>query len=93
MTCVLFLFIVTLSHILNHVTNSHVTYVLFLFIVTLGRALEMGHKPAVMYSLASETSNLFTLSADALKTLDQVQFGKWITYLQLKASFYEAYVC
>ena len=32
------------------------------------------------------------LSADALKTLDQVQFGKWITYLQMKASFYESYV-
>ena len=30
--------------------------------------------------------------ADALKTLDQTQFGKWTAYLQLKGSIYEAYV-
>ena len=29
---------------------------------------------------------------DALKTLDPVQFGKWNSYLLLKASFYESYV-
>ena len=31
-------------------------------------------------------------AGDALKTLDPVQFGKWNSYLLLKASFYEAYV-
>ena len=30
--------------------------------------------------------------ADALKTLDQAQFGKWTAYLQLKGSIYESYV-
>ena len=30
--------------------------------------------------------------ADALKTLDPNQFGKWTHYLTLKASFYESYV-
>ena len=83
-------------HVIDFVTiisNTGHDVTIILLLVTLGRALELGHKPAVMYSLASETSNLFTLSADALKTLDQVQFGKWITYLQMKASFYESYVC
>ena len=31
--------------------------------------------------------------ADSLKTLDPTQFAKWTIYLQLKAAFYESYVC
>jgi len=34
---------------------------------------------------------LAIFAGDALKTLDPVQFGKWNSYLLLKASFYEAY--
>lgn len=59
--------------------------------VTLARALELGHKPAVVTSLAIETASIFTQAADALKTLDPNQFGKWTHYLTLKASFYESY--
>ncbi|XP_003385070.1 PREDICTED: BRO1 domain-containing protein BROX-like [Amphimedon queenslandica] len=59
--------------------------------VTVARALELNHKASIIYSLSLETSNLFVLAADALKTLDQTQFGKWTAYLQLKGSIYEAY--
>ena len=60
--------------------------------MTLGRALELGHKPAVVSALAAETGQQFTLAGDALKTLDPAQFNKWATYLTLKAAFYESYV-
>lgn len=79
--------------------------------MTLARALELGHKPSVVSSLAAETGQLFTLAGqyrgvrprahpeetlpsagDALKTLDPAQFGKWSSYLSLKAAFYESYV-
>ena len=60
--------------------------------VTLGRALELGHKPTVVSALSAETGQQFTLAGDALKTLDPHQFGKWTSYLALKAAFYEAYV-
>lgn len=33
-------------------------------IVTLARALELGHKPAIVFSLAAETSNLFNLAGN-----------------------------
>ncbi|XP_064402696.1 BRO1 domain-containing protein BROX-like [Halichondria panicea] len=59
--------------------------------VTIGRALEMGHKASVIFSLAMETAAIFKQAADALKTLDPVLFGKWGHYLGLKAAVYEAY--
>lgn len=31
-------------------------------------------------------------AGDALKTLDPAHFGKWNSYLALKAAFYESYV-
>lgn len=49
----------------------------------------------VVYVLQCEGLVVLTLAifaGDALKTLDPVQFGKWNSYLLLKASFYEAYV-
>ena len=37
--------------------------------------------------------NLLLLnSGEALKTLDPAQFGKWSSYLAMKAAFYDAYV-
>lgn len=61
-------------------------------VVTLGRALELGHKPTVVSALSAETGQQFTVAGDALKTLEPAQFGKWASYLALKAAFYESYV-
>ena len=37
---------------------------LYCLTVTLARALELGHKPAVVYALSSETSKLFTVAGE-----------------------------
>lgn len=58
--------------------------------VTLARALELKHKPGVVYALATETSKLFAQAEDSLKTLDPSVFKKWATYLKMKSVFYEA---
>ena len=36
----------------------------FTDLVTLARALELGHKPSVVFSLARKTSGLFTLAGE-----------------------------
>ena len=48
----------------THNANCHskANTVSSLHTVTLGRALELKHKPSVIYSLAVETANLFTVA-------------------------------
>jgi len=59
--------------------------------VTIARAIELGHNPKLISSLATETSRLFSTAAESLSTLDKQTFAHWKTYFGLKCKFYSAY--
>lgn len=52
----------------------------------------MKHSPSLISGLCIETSKQFGTAAVSLKDLDQEKVGKFYKYLELKQSFYEAYV-
>jgi hypothetical protein len=60
--------------------------------VTIARAIELKHSPTLVSALANETSKLFLSAASAVKALDPTKVSKWMTYFQMKSSFYESYV-
>ena len=60
--------------------------------VTIARAIELKHSPTLVSALANETSKLFLSAASAIKALDPSKVSKWMTYFQMKSSFYESYV-
>ncbi|KAM3717776.1 BRO1 domain-containing protein BROX [Dirofilaria immitis] len=59
--------------------------------ITVARAIELKHSPGLITALAYETSHLFTQADGSLGKLDQLLFGKWRYYLQLKSQIYTAY--
>jgi len=59
--------------------------------VTIARAIELKHSPSLVSSLAYETSKMYTTATDSLSSLDVKPFGRWRTYLALKAKFYLSY--
>lgn len=60
--------------------------------VTIARAIEMKHKASLISSLANHTLVLFKSATEAIRTLKNKAYQKWLVYLQLKASVYESYV-
>ena len=64
----------------------------FFPLVTIARAIELKHQASLISGLCSETSKLFYTACLSLKELDQEKVGKFNKYLNLKATFYEAYV-
>jgi len=59
--------------------------------VTIARAIDLKHSPSLVSSLAYETSKMYTTATDSLSSLDAKAFGRWRTYLALKAKFYLSY--
>ncbi|UXI17349.1 hypothetical protein NH340_JMT03292 [Sarcoptes scabiei] len=59
--------------------------------VTIARAIEMKHKASLISSLANHTLVLFKSATEAIRTLKNKAYQKWLVYLQLKASVYESY--
>lgn len=59
--------------------------------VTIARAIELKHSSSLVSSLAYETSKMYTTATDSLSSLDVKPFGRWRTYLALKAKFYLSY--
>lgn len=51
----------------------------------------MKHSPGLISGLCIETSKLFYTATISIKDLDQEKVGKFQKYLNLKATFYEAY--
>ncbi|KAI2795868.1 hypothetical protein BLOT_016426 [Blomia tropicalis] len=59
--------------------------------VTIARAIELKHSASLISALANQTSQLFMAAVASVKPLDKKHYGKWLAYLQLKASVYESY--
>ena len=60
--------------------------------MTIARGIELKHSASLISGLCIETSRLFYTAGTSIKDLDQEKVGKFLKYLYLKASFYEAYV-
>ncbi|OQV24742.1 BRO1 domain-containing protein BROX [Hypsibius exemplaris] len=60
--------------------------------VTLARAVEMKHTPSLISALANETAKMFSGAEASLSAMKDDHFtSKWVHYLRLKASLYEAF--
>ncbi|XP_067941535.1 BRO1 domain-containing protein BROX-like [Watersipora subatra] len=58
--------------------------------VTIARAIELKHSPNLVAGLCSETSKMFKLAEENLKSLEPKEVGKWQKYLALKSDFYRS---
>lgn len=60
--------------------------------MTVARAVELKHNASLISALANETSKLFSDAANTLLPFKPEMTAQWISYLELKAAFYRAYV-